>query len=121
MKGWLIIELKQLRFYAFHGLYPEEKKTGNEFEVNLAVFHQPKNKVVTDINETVNYADLYDLVKQKMKEPVELIETLCMTIAHSIQEKFPSVKKVDISICKLTPPIAGFAGRVETRFILDDN
>jgi dihydroneopterin aldolase len=120
MNGWLLIELKQLRFYAFHGLYPEEKKTGNEFEVNLAVFHQPAKQLITDITDTINYADLYELVKKKMKQPVELLETLCMSIANDIFYKYPVVQKVDISISKLTPPIAGFAGKVETRFILDN-
>src|SRR5690242_8557743 len=100
MNEWLIIELKQLRFYAFHGLYPEEKKTGNEFELNLAVFHKPPSQIVSEIAETINYAELYDLVKQKFKEPVELLETLTMSIAQAIHLKFPTVKKIDISICK---------------------
>jgi dihydroneopterin aldolase len=33
----ITIELKQLRFLAYHGLYAEERKTGNEFEINLSV------------------------------------------------------------------------------------
>ena len=37
MAGMISIELKRLRFLAYHGLYAEEKKTGNEFEVNLVV------------------------------------------------------------------------------------
>jgi len=31
------IQLKELRFFANHGLYPEEQKIGNEFDINLTV------------------------------------------------------------------------------------
>ena len=41
MPGSITIELKGLRFFAYHGLYAEEQKTGNEFEIDLFVTHQP--------------------------------------------------------------------------------
>lgn len=68
--GIMTIELKELRFYAFHGLYGEEKKTGNEFEVSLCVDFDPVETVITNIAVTVNYARLYEIVKRKCKSPV---------------------------------------------------
>jgi 7,8-dihydroneopterin aldolase/epimerase/oxygenase len=116
MKELLTVYLKQVRFFAFHGLYAEEQKTGNEFEVDLAVNYAPSSGLVTDISETISYADLYAIVLEQMKEPVALLETLAMTITSKIHEKFPQVKKIEISIDKLNPPITGIVGRVGTSF-----
>ena len=39
----LTIQLNNLIFHAYHGLYEEEKIIGNDFEVNLEVkFHEQK-------------------------------------------------------------------------------
>ena len=37
MKTVLTVYLNEVRFFAYHGLFEEEQKTGNEFEVNFAV------------------------------------------------------------------------------------
>ncbi len=116
MNGWLTIELKQLRFFGYHGLYPEEKKTGNEFEVNLDVSYPPPEKV-TAPEETIDYVKLYQLLQEEMKNPRELLETLVTEIAQSIHQAFPRIKKIDIGITKLQAPITGFRGRVGVRYV----
>ena len=108
----MTVELKQVRFFAYHGLYPEERKTGNEFEVNLSVSFEPAEGVVKDLAATVNYAALFELVNAQMKKPADLLETLLTTIAANIKTAFPQVKKISISVAKLHPPIAKFSGQV---------
>jgi len=100
----MTIELKELRFYAFHGLYGEEKKTGNEFEVSLCVDFSPVETVITNI------------VKKEMQKPRALLETLAMEIVESIHVSFPQINKADISIKKLHPPIIQFTGSVGVRY-----
>lgn len=112
MTELITVELKRLHFFAFHGLFAEERKTGNEFEVNLSICYSPVRGVITDINETVNYAKLFELVKTEMQKPRDLLETLIMEIAELIHGSFRQIKKVTISIDKLHPPIAGFNGSV---------
>jgi 7,8-dihydroneopterin aldolase/epimerase/oxygenase len=116
MNAVITIELKALRFHAFHGLFPEEKKTGNEFEVNLSVDYIPAEKVITNIDNTVNYAQLYAIIKSAMQQPRELLETVAMEIVESIYATFPQIKKVAIEIIKLHPPIAQFVGSVGVRY-----
>lgn len=106
----MTIQLHKLRFYAYHGLYAEEKKTGNEFEVDLSVSYEPIAGTVTDISDTVNYARLYELVKTEMQKPRHLLETLVMETAEIIHLSFPQVKKIEIGISKLHVPIAKFTG-----------
>ncbi len=116
MNDLITIELKQLRFFAFHGLYEEEKRTGNEFEINMLVAFTPQGGTITDLHETVNYAGLYALLRSEMQKPRALLETAVMEIAELIHASFPLVKKIDIALTKLHPPIAQFTGTVGVRF-----
>ena len=49
----IIVELKNVHFHAFHGLYEEEKKAGNDYEFNLTVSWEA-GALITNLNETVN-------------------------------------------------------------------
>jgi dihydroneopterin aldolase len=116
MPGILTIELKQLHFFAHHGLYAEERKTGNEFEVNLIVSYQSTSGTITDISDTVDYVLLYDLLKAEMQKPRHLLETFVMEVTELIHKEFPQIKKVEISITKLHPPIEKFTGTVGVKY-----
>jgi dihydroneopterin aldolase len=111
MNGRMTVELKALRFVAYHGLYEEEQKTGNEYEVNLTASFEPQAPI-TDISETLNYVNLYELIREEMNKPTDLLETLAMTITTRIHQEMPRVKKISISIYKLHPPISKFPGVV---------
>ena len=117
MNGLLTIELSRLRFFSRHGLYAEEVKTGNEFEVSLAASYVPDTIAVNNIEDTVNYVSLYDLVKTAMQEPTPLLETVAMVITEKIHHQFPQVRKTSISIRKLYPPIVQFTGEVGVTYI----
>lgn len=112
MAGRMTVELKKVSFYAYHGLYPEERKTGNDFEVNLAVSWDTREAGTIDMASTVNYAVLYEIVSDQMRQPVELLETLVEGIAAKIQSAFPQTKKIIIGVSKLHPPISQFTGNV---------
>ena len=116
MPGLLTIELKQLRFFAKHGLYAEERKTGNEFEVTLIISYQPITGTITDLSDTVNYVQLYDLLKTEMQKPRNLLETFAMEVTELMHSSFPEIKRIEISITKLHPPIAKFTGTIGVKY-----
>ena len=80
------IKLKQLRFFAHHGLYEEERKVSNEFIVDLDVGFESSVGVITKMNETINYIKLYELVKKYMLQTSDLIESLAMKITEDIRK-----------------------------------
>lgn len=112
----ITIELKNLRFFAHHGLYAEEKKIGNEFEVNLWVIYTSGSGVINDIAQTINYATLYELLKTEMQKPRDLLETVVMEITERIYLFYPNVKKVEIVVTKMHPPITTFIGTIGVRY-----
>lgn len=116
MSGLITISLNKLHFFAYHGLYAEERKTGNEFEVNLRVSYHSTINVITSITDTVNYASLYELLKTEMQQPRHLLETFLMEVTESIHSSFLQIKNIEISIIKLHPPIANFTGTVGAKY-----
>lgn len=112
----MTIELKGARFFAYHGLYEEEKKLGAEFEINFLVSFQPASAVITDIGETINYVHLYEIVKREMLQPRELLETLAMEITEAVHARFPSIHKTDITITKRHPPVTAISGELGVRY-----
>src|SRR5512138_1551776 len=95
--NYLTIQLHNLRFFAHHGMYEEEKKVANEFNVDLEVSFAA-NETITSINDSINYVRLYELVKKHMLQEQRLLETIAMNITNAIHEQLPQVKKVSVTI-----------------------
>ncbi len=108
----LTIELKGLRFFAEHGMYAEEIKIGNEFEVSLCISIQAPKEPIVSIDQTINYVEVYRIVKDEMIEPKHLLETCAMKIVERLHEEFNRIEKIQITVKKLAPPITNFTGSV---------
>lgn len=116
MAETMTILLNELRFFAFHGLYPEEKILGNEFMVDVEVTYYPDKGTITGISDTINYASVFELVKKQMEIPTGLMETLAMDIANSIHHHFPHISSISIQIRKMHPPMADLEGNAGVRY-----
>ena len=114
----LKIKLSDLRFHGFHGVHEEETKTGGDFEVNMIVYFNPGNIPVKHLDETIDYTQLYEVIKLRMQKPTKLLETLVTEIAQHILDNFSKVEEVAIDIKKLNPPIPFFHGTVSAEYTL---
>ena len=104
MKSEII--LKDLHFLAYHGLLPQEAVVGNEYIVNLTLSVDISQVMQTDnVADTINYAEVYQVVKAEMQQPSKLIEHVAGRIAHHLLKDFPQIQSVDILLEKLNPPI----------------
>jgi 7,8-dihydroneopterin aldolase/epimerase/oxygenase len=113
----LTIHLEKLRFFAYHGLYELEKKVGNEFEVNISVSFKTENKILTNFSETINYITVYEIVRDEMQKPRELLETLITELAGKIKDRFPQVLKLQIKLFKLNAPLENFEGKMGVELV----
>jgi dihydroneopterin aldolase len=104
------ITLETMKFYAFHGVTEEERIIGGTFLADVSCTINT-DAVETDcLEDTVSYAEIYDLVKEEMIKPSKLIEHVAGRIMKAIKNKFPQIPEITVSISKLTPPINGEAG-----------
>lgn len=117
----LTIHLQNLQFYAFHGVFEEEKKSGAAYEVNVSVSHPEKNIPVLHLNETIDYTSVYELVKKAMQQPRELLETVATSLAADIFTTFGQAEKISITIIKKHPPIIAFEGSVAVTYTAERN
>ncbi len=108
----LTIHLHNLLFHAYHGLYAEEQLLGNDFEVSITIQHTPITTQIIALDQTINYAAVYDMVKKRMNIPTPLLETLAQELCQSILKNFSQAESVFFSIKKLNPPITQFQGSV---------
>ncbi|MEO6490847.1 MAG: dihydroneopterin aldolase [Ferruginibacter sp.] len=105
------INLNKLQFFAHHGLHDEEAITGTNFEVDVSIQFDSASKV-TSINDTINYVNVYEIVKKHMVHPVALLEVLAQNITEDICLLDNRIRLISIGIYKLHPPINNFIGNV---------
>lgn len=114
------IHLDKLEFFAHHGLHAEETIIGNSFVVSAAVSFDIKEKV-TSIHHTINYVNVYAIIKKHMQQPVPLLETLAQNITEEISVLDKSIHRINISITKLNPPLNNFTGSLGVSYSKDFN
>ena len=103
------IEMKNLGFYGYHGALPEENVLGQQFFVDVILGLDLKKAGKSDqLEDTVNYAAAYELVKFSMEgKRFKLIEALSEDIAQSLLREFPSVEEITVTIRKPQAPVRG--------------
>ena len=116
MSDLLTISLNNLRFRAYHGVYPEERQKGNDFVVNMRVEYLPKSETIISLDDTIDYASLFHIINTIMQKPVDLLETLAQSIANEVHQHFSQVKIITVTVEKLNPPIDRFSGSVEVKY-----
>lgn len=101
----MIIRLKGLRFFAFHGVHPEERTLGRWFEVDIAIETAHNPGIGDDLRLTLDYAGVADFVKMKMALPRNLLETLVSDIGEGVLKEYPMAEIVKVRVSKLLPPL----------------
>lgn len=102
------IELKDMEFFSAHGCFEEERIIGNRFVVNLCVEGDFSAAAASDdLTDAVNYQALYDIVKEQMDIPSNLLENVASRICGKIKEAFPALSLVRVTIDKINPPLGG--------------
>jgi dihydroneopterin aldolase len=102
-----IIELKDLVFFARHGLLKEEAALGQRFRVDVSVALDPSLDLSIDSPDgTVNYVDLFETVKEQFTgRRFNMIEAAASAIASAILEGFPKVQSVTVKVKKPSVPV----------------
>ena len=97
-----------MRFYAHHGCFEQERAIGTHFRVDLAFTTDTSRAEVTDnIEDTVNYLEVYRVVKEQMATPSHLLEHVARRIGDEVRRRFPAVASVTVKVSKLNPPLGG--------------
>jgi 7,8-dihydroneopterin aldolase/epimerase/oxygenase len=103
------ILLEGMRFYAYHGVNPEERALGQRFTVDVVLTVDLRRAGQSDnLADTVSYSAVYKLVRRIVEdEPRDLIEAVAEAIAAEILTGFPPVHRVTVTVRKPEVPMKG--------------
>lgn len=106
------IELEKMRFYARHGVFPQERAVGNWFEVSVSLTYETDADMAPDDNlaGTINYARVAEIVTHEMAIPSQLLETVALRIRRALLDAVatdasPVITSGSIRVAKITPPL----------------
>ena len=104
------IYLNDLIFNGFHGVYPAEKKIGNTFKLDLRIQLTPTTKTIDQLEQTIDYVQVYALIQKIMAVPTPLLETIVTNIADQILAAHPMAESVYVKITKQQLSVPYFQG-----------
>jgi 7,8-dihydroneopterin aldolase/epimerase/oxygenase len=108
-----IISIEGMEFFAYHGCFEEERIIGGRFIVDIFMETDTEQAEITDdLNKTVNYQRVYELVKKEIEVKSKLLEHIARRIVNTIQGAFPAVTGISVKVSKMNPPIGGKVERV---------
>jgi dihydroneopterin aldolase len=103
------ILLEGMRFYAFHGVNPEEQALGQRFTVDVVLAVDLHRAGQSDnLAHTVSYSAVYKVVRAIVEgEPRQLIEAVAEEIASVVLTEFPPVAQISVTVRKPEVPMKG--------------
>jgi dihydroneopterin aldolase len=102
------ILLEGMEFFAYHGVYEEEREKGQNFSIDLEILADYSKACYSDkLEDAIDYVQVYELVKAEMAIPSSLLENVAQRIIDSIQKSFDQIEGIKVKITKLQPPISG--------------
>ena len=103
-----IIQVNNIKLYAYHGCLDEEAKIGSWYRVDVEVKADLKKSAKTDdLADTVDYVHLNHIVKEEMAIRSKLLEEVANRILKRFFKELKMIKKATVSVAKINPPIGG--------------
>ena len=100
-----LITVEGIRVYAYHGHLPEEAILGGHFIVNVWIdIDVSEVEKSDDLNHTVDYVQIIEIVKNQMKIRANMIEVPAKRIVDALLS-LKKVQKAKVEVEKVLPPI----------------
>lgn len=101
------ISLKGLKVFAYHGVFEEEKRAGQNFYIDADLFLNLGTAGRSDdLNKSVNYGSVAETIHDFVsKECFDLIETVAEKTAIKILTEYPLIERIVLSVHKPQAPI----------------
>ena len=108
------IELTGLECFGYHGVFDEEKRTGQPFIVDITCWlNFAEAAADDDLTKTINYAELAEVAAEVVEGPArDLIESVATDVANAAMRRFEELYAVEVTIHKPKAPIPRTFGDV---------
>lgn len=98
-----------MEFFGYHGVYPQEKSSGQKFLVDLSLEVDLAKAGHSDaLEDTIDYSEVQRLVQGVVEgKRYNLLEALAGQIATVLLEAFPALQAVTVQVEKPQAPLPG--------------
>ena len=109
-----ILRLRNMRFFAYHGFFPEENALGQHYEIDLELCGDfARAGRDDDIDAAINYPEVYSLVAEIANgESCQLVEAIAHRIAEKVGHRFAPIDLI-VRVRKPNPPLAAHFDGIE--------
>ncbi len=111
------IRIYDLKIYAYHGVFEEEKREGQEFFLNAVLYLDfRKAGQKDDLSLSVHYGDVCHFMNRYFTENrFQLIEAAAEHLAEAVLLKFPLIHHIELEIKKPHAPIGLPFGNISVK------
>ncbi len=103
-----LVCLENIEFFAYHGFQDEEQTIGNRYSVDINIETDFMQAAQRDkLSQTINYGEVYEIVKAQMQISARLLEYLAYQIITKLFEKYQKAYTIEVVVRKHNPPIGG--------------
>ena len=101
------VSIKNLKIFAYHGVLPEEKRSGQYFYLDIDLYGDYLMACLLDsLEEAVNYDDVCNCAYKAMTgQTYDLIERAAQVVCDSILREFEKVNEVEVTLKKPNAPV----------------
>ncbi len=109
-----VLRLRNMHFFAYHGLFPQEGELGQRFEVDLDLHRDFSAAGQSDqVEDTVDYQRIYLLIEEVVtRRRFKLVEALAEHIAQAVGQALAPIR-LTVRVRKPHPPVAAHFDGVE--------
>lgn len=108
----LTITLKNATFNVPVGLFPQELKTYNTIEIDIAVSIVDATHLDMPF---INYGDLFEIAKLSTQQNFLKLEEMVTYNIETIKNQYPTAL-IEVAVRKQHPPLGGVIAYAEVRF-----
>ena len=100
------ILLQGLQYHAFIGVGEQEQVVGNDYVLDLRLGYPFTTAMESDaVDDTLNYADVFNVVSEVMKQPSKLLEAAAGKIVKELCARYKRLESIDLKLVKRNPPM----------------
>ncbi len=106
-----VVQIEDMRFYAYHGCFEKEKIVGTPFSVSVVMEYDARKAMESDdISDTLNYQRAYELIAAEMAQTSNLLEHVAGRILDCLYAHFEQLEFARVTVKKIAPPMGGEIG-----------
>jgi len=113
------IHIDRLEVYAYHGVFPIERRKGQTFVINAVLYTDTRKPGLSDrLEQSTDYGDVCHFMTDWMRtNTCNLIEAAAERLAQAVLLKYSLICGISLEICKPEAPVRLPFGNISVKIV----